>query len=120
MLQRIYGTAFADKKQLAEYLKQREEAEKRDHRKLGKELGLFTFHPLRAGRGVLAAQGHRRSTRRCTSSCAALLLDDAGYVEVKTPLSINQELWESRATGSTTRRTCSRSSPRSRRSASSR
>jgi threonyl-tRNA synthetase len=43
MLQRIYGTAFRDKKELDEYLRLREEALKRDHRKLGKELGLFTF-----------------------------------------------------------------------------
>ncbi len=46
MLQRIYGVAFQDKKELAEYLKQQEEAEKRDHRKLGKELDLFCFSNL--------------------------------------------------------------------------
>src|SRR5690606_19664310 len=45
-LQRIYGTAFPDKKQLAEYLHRLEEAKKRDHRRLGRELGLFAFHPV--------------------------------------------------------------------------
>ena len=58
-LQRIYGTAFFDKKELDAWLKQREEAEKRDHRRLGKELDLFHFHPLSPGRGVLDAEGHR-------------------------------------------------------------
>lgn len=46
MLQRLYATAFGDKKELDNYLHQLEEAKKRDHRKLGKELGLFTFHPF--------------------------------------------------------------------------
>jgi threonyl-tRNA synthetase len=46
MLTRIYGVAFENKKELDEYLKMQEEAEKRDHRKLGKEMGLFTFSPL--------------------------------------------------------------------------
>ncbi len=45
MLQRIYGTAFADKKELQQYLEQVEEAKKRDHRRIGKELDLFSFHP---------------------------------------------------------------------------
>ncbi len=48
-LQRIYGTAFFDKKGLDAWLKQREEAEKRDHRRLGKELDLFHFHPFSPG-----------------------------------------------------------------------
>ena len=70
MLQRIYGTAFADKKLLAEYLKQREEAEKRDHRKLGKELGLFAFHPLAPGSAFWLPKGTIALPRRCQSSCA--------------------------------------------------
>jgi len=48
-LQRIYGTAFFDKKDLDAWLKQQEEAKKRDHRKLGKELDLFAFHPAAPG-----------------------------------------------------------------------
>jgi threonyl-tRNA synthetase len=93
MLQRIYGTAFADKKLLAEYLKQREEAEKRDHRKLGKELGLFTFHPLAPGSAFWMPKGTILYTT-LQQFMRRLLLDDAGYVEVKTPLLYHQQLWE--------------------------
>mgnify|MGYP003694630887 CR=1 FL=1 len=57
-MQRVYGTAFVSDKELKAHLTQIEEAKKRDHRKLGRELGLFTFHPVGAGRGVLARQGH--------------------------------------------------------------
>ena len=59
MLQRVYATAFGDKKELEEYLVRLEEAKKRDHRKLGKELGLFMFHdlapasPFFTGRGTV-------------------------------------------------------------------
>ncbi len=92
-LQRIYGTAFADKKLLAEYLKQREEAEKRDHRKLGKELGLFAFHPLAPGSAFWMPKGTVLYTT-LQEFMRRLLLDDAGYVEVKTPLLYHQQLWE--------------------------
>ena len=57
MLSRIYGTAFAKQEELDAYLKQIEEAEKRDHRKLGREMDLFHFQEEGAGLGVLAAQG---------------------------------------------------------------
>jgi threonyl-tRNA synthetase len=93
MLQRIYGTAFADKKSLAEHLKQRAEAEKRDHRKLGKELGLFTFHPLAPGSAFWMPKGTILYTT-LQEFMRRLLLDDAGYVEVKTPLLYHQQLWE--------------------------
>lgn len=56
-LQRIYATAFNDKKELDEYLKNLEEAKKRDHRKLGKELGLFHFHQLSPGGPFFAPNG---------------------------------------------------------------
>jgi threonyl-tRNA synthetase len=56
-LQRIYGIAFTDKKHLGEYLVQLEEAKKRDHRKLGKELGLFYFHPLSPGAPFFTGKG---------------------------------------------------------------
>jgi threonyl-tRNA synthetase len=93
MLQRIYGTAFSDGKQLRAYLQQLEEAKRRDHRKLGKELGLFAFHPLAPGcafwlpKGTILYTTLQQFMRR-------LLLDDAGYVEVKTPLLYHRELWE--------------------------
>ena len=61
-MQRVYGTAFFSDKELQAHLARLEEAKKRDHRKVGKELGLFMFHPW-ARRGVLAAQGHRAVQR---------------------------------------------------------
>jgi threonyl-tRNA synthetase len=91
-LQRIYGTAFFDKKDLEAWLKQQEEARKRDHRKLGKELDLFAFHP--------AAPGAAFWTHRGTSLFHALgnamrgLCLRNGYQEVKTPLMYNKLLWE--------------------------
>lgn len=57
MLQRIYATAFADKKELEAYLNQLEEAKKRDHRKLGKEMGLFYFHPWAPGSPFFTGKG---------------------------------------------------------------
>ena len=57
MLQRVYATAFQDKKELEEYLKNLEEAKKRDHRKLGKELGLFMFHPWAPGSPFFTGRG---------------------------------------------------------------
>jgi threonyl-tRNA synthetase len=93
MLQRIYGTAFDNKKALAEYIKQREEAEKRDHRKLGKDLGLFAFHPLAPGSAFWMPKGTVLYTT-LQEFMRRLLLDDAGYVEVKTPLLYHQQLWE--------------------------
>src|SRR5437660_4192639 len=91
-LQRIYGTAFFEKKDLDAWLKQQEEAKKRDHRKLGKELDLFAFHP--------AAPGAAFWTHRGTllfhvlgNAMRGLCLRN-GYQEVKTPLMYNKLLWE--------------------------
>ncbi len=93
MLQRIYGTAFFDKKELDAWLKQQEEAKKRDHRKLGKELDLFDVPPRRARRGVLDARRARRSTRCSRTGCAGWTRAN-GYDEIKTPLLYNKALWE--------------------------
>ena len=57
-MQRIYGTAFFKDEDLKQYLHQIEEAKRRDHRRVGKDVGLFMFHPWAPGRGVLARQGH--------------------------------------------------------------
>ena len=57
MLQRVYATAFSDKKELEDYLFRMEEAKKRDHRKLGKELGLFHFHPYAPGSPFFTGKG---------------------------------------------------------------
>src|SRR5256712_9670218 len=91
-LQRIYGTAFFDKKDLDAWLKQQEEAKARDHRKLGKELDLFHFHPFAPGaafwtpRGTILYQVLSQNMREITLA--------NGYVEVKTPLLYNKGLWE--------------------------
>jgi threonyl-tRNA synthetase len=91
-LQRIYGTAFFDKKDLDAWLKQQEEARKRDHRKLGKELDLFAFHPSAPGavfwthRGTLLFHALSNAMR-------GLCLRN-GYQEIKTPLMYSKMLWE--------------------------
>jgi len=93
MLQRIYGTAFADKKELAAFLKQREEAEKRDHRKLGKELGLVAFHPWAPGQAFWLPRG-TILYNTLAEFMRKLLLGEGGYVEVKAPLLFNKQLFE--------------------------
>ncbi len=92
MLQRIYGTAFPSKKELDEYLRYREEAEKRDHRKLGKQLDLFSFQPVGPGfpffhpKGVVvlnALMDFWREEHR-----------KRGYDEIRTPIILDRVLWE--------------------------
>jgi len=91
-MQRIYGTAFAAEKDLKAYLAQIEEAKKRDHRKLGKELGLFMFHPWAPGS---AFWFHKGTTLYNTlANYMREVLFPAGYVEVKAPLMYNKALWE--------------------------
>ncbi len=91
-LQRIYGTAFFDKKGLDAWLKQREEAEKRDHRRLGRELDLFHFHPLSPGAAFWTPKGTAIYT--VLSAYMRQLALANGYVEIKTPLLYNKGLWE--------------------------
>src|SRR4051812_15848321 len=91
-LQRIYGTAFFDKKALDAWLKQREEAEKRDHRRLGKELDLFHFHALSPGAAFWTPKGTAMYT--VLSAYMRQLALANGYVEIKTPLLYNKGLWE--------------------------
>src|SRR5215467_13650008 len=92
MLQRIYGTAFFDKKALQQYLHQQEEAKKRDHRKLGKELDLFHFHPFSPGAAFWTPKG--TALYQTLSNYMRKLTLENGYVEVKTPLLYNKGLWE--------------------------
>ena len=92
MLQRIYGTAFFDKKALNEYLTRIEEARKRDHRKLGKELDLFQFHPYAPGAAFWTPKGTTLYTT--LSNWMRRLTAEDGYVEIKTPLMFNKGLWE--------------------------
>ncbi|WNG36760.1 threonine--tRNA ligase [Archangium violaceum] len=92
MLQRIYGTAFFDKKALQEYLTRMEEARKRDHRKLGKELDLFHFHPYSPGAAFWTPKG--TTLYNTLSAFMRRLTSETGYVEIKTPLLYNKGLWE--------------------------
>ncbi len=71
MLQRIYGTAFFDKKELDAHLAKLEEVKKRDHRKLGPALGLFAFHEVAPGARLLAAERDHALQRRSRTRCAA-------------------------------------------------
>ncbi len=91
-LQRIYGTAFFDKKDLDAWLAQQEEAKKRDHRKLGKELDLFYFHHFAPGAVFWAPKG--TVLMNVLSGAMRALCLGNGYVEIKTPLLFNKGLWE--------------------------
>lgn len=91
MLQRIYGTAFFSKKALQEHLARREEAKKRDHRRIGKDLDLFSFHQEGPGFAFMHAGGmvilneilaYWRRVHR-----------EAGYVEIRTPMILSEALW---------------------------
>ncbi|NVK20252.1 MAG: threonine--tRNA ligase [Methylocystaceae bacterium] len=92
MLQRIYGTAWTDKKALRQYLHMLEEAEKRDHRKLGKEMGLFHFQEEAVGSVFWHPHGWK--IYRTVQSYMRDRLEDAGYVEVNTPQMVDRKLWE--------------------------
>ncbi|MEO8842301.1 MAG: threonine--tRNA ligase [Kofleriaceae bacterium] len=91
-LQRIYGTAFFTQKELDAWLNQQEEARKRDHRKLGKELDLFAFHPAAPGAVFWTANGTMIFTQ-LQYAMRKLCLSN-GYFEIKTPLLYNKLLWE--------------------------
>ncbi|MEM7208428.1 MAG: threonine--tRNA ligase [Pseudomonadota bacterium] len=92
MLQRIYGTAWPDKKQLKQYLHQLEEAEKRDHRKIGKHLDLFHLHEEAPGSVFWHPKGWTVFNKLLEYMRARQ--DDAGYVEVNTPDVMDRSLWE--------------------------
>jgi threonyl-tRNA synthetase len=92
MLQRIYGTAFFDKKALQEYLTRMEEARKRDHRKLGRELDLFHLHHYAPGATFWTPKGTTLYTT--LSNWMRHLTQEDGYDEIKTPLLFNKGLWE--------------------------
>ena len=92
MLQRVYGTSFPKKAELEEYLHMMEEAKKRDHRKLGKELGLFMMREEGPGFPFFLPKGMELKNQ---------LLDywreihkKAGYVEISTPIMLSRHLWE--------------------------
>ena len=91
-LQRIYGTAFHTKKELDAWKHQQEEAKKRDHRRVGKELDLFAFHPAAPGAVFWTHKGTAIFTQLQTAMRRMCLAN--GYEEIKTPLLYNKSLWE--------------------------
>ncbi len=90
-LQRISGVAFANAKELRSYERKVEEAKKYDHRKLGKELDLFSFH--QEGVGFPFFHPHGKIVLNVLKSYLQRLLVDAGYLEVETPRMLSDELW---------------------------
>ena len=92
MLQRIYGTCWADKKQLKAYLHMVEEAEKRDHRRLGREMGLFHLQDVAAGSVFWHPKGW--TLYRTLRNYMRARLEKAGYREVNTPQMVDRMLWE--------------------------
>ncbi len=93
MLQRIYGTAFFKKKDLEEYLHNLEEAEKRDHRKLGRDLGIYTMDPL-AGVGLPLYLPKGARVIRTMQEWLRRDLYERGYEEVITPHVYNADVWK--------------------------
>ena len=91
MLQRIYGISFEKKSQLDEYLQRLEEAEKRDHRKIGKEMDLFSMHE--EGPGFPFFHPNGMILRSELESWWRNILIKNGYGEIKTPIILNEELW---------------------------
>jgi len=92
MLQRVYGTAWADKKQLKQYLHRLEEAEKRDHRRIGKQLGLF--HTQAEAPGMVFWHDHGWRIYRLVQDYIRERLRAADYQEVRTPQVVDKSLWE--------------------------
>ena len=92
MLTRIYGTAFAKKQELDDYLKMMEEAKKRDHRKLGKELGLFMMHEAGPGFPFFLPNGMR--LRNALMEYWREIHHKYHYEEISTPVILNRSLWE--------------------------
>lgn len=91
-LQRIYGTAWADKKQLKAYLQRLEEAEKRDHRKIGKALNLF--HIQEQAPGMVFWHPNGWTIWQVLEQYMRKVQKDNGYLEIKTPQIVDRSLWE--------------------------
>jgi len=92
MLQRIYGTAWLTKEELDKHLWRLEEAKKRDHRKLGRELDLFVFHDVSPGAPFWLPNG--MVLFRQLEAFWREMHDAAGYLETSTPILVNKKLWE--------------------------
>ena len=91
MLQRVYGTAWATQEELDAYLWRREEAKKRDHRRLGVALDLFSFHDVSPGSAFWHPRGQR--IWRTLETAMRELQDRRGYQEISTPILVSERLW---------------------------
>ena len=92
MLQRIYGTAWLTQEELDKHLWRLEEAKKRDHRKLGRELDLYAFHDISPGAPFWLPNGW--TVVRELERFVREVLDARGYQEISTPILVNKKLWE--------------------------
>ncbi len=92
MLQRIYGTVWESQDDLDRFLWRRAEAKKRDHRRLGAQLDLFSFHDVSPGAAFWHPKGQR--IWRTLESAMRELQDRRGYDEISTPMVVHQKLWE--------------------------
>ncbi len=92
MLQRIYGTVWASQEQLDAYLWRRAEAKKRDHRRLGVQLDLYSFHDVSPGSAFWHAKGQR--IWRTLEGAMRELQERRGYQEISTPILVDKKLWE--------------------------
>jgi threonyl-tRNA synthetase len=91
-MQRVYGTAFFKDEELKQHLHRIEEAKKRDHRRVGRDIGLFTFHPYAPGAAFWLGKG--TTLYNVLADYMRSVLFPAGYTELKTPLIFNKSLWE--------------------------
>ena len=92
MLQRIYGTAWETQEQIDQYLWRRDEARKRDHRKLGVALDLFSFHDISPGSAFWHPKGQR--LWRTLEGAMREMQERRGYQEISTPIVVSKHLWE--------------------------
>jgi threonyl-tRNA synthetase len=92
MLQRIYGTVWSTQEELDQYLWRREEAKKRDHRRLGRELDLFSFHDVSPGAAFWHPKGW--TLYRTLENAMRELQERRGYLEIYTPPLVSKRLWE--------------------------
>ncbi len=92
MLQRIYGTVWTSQADLDEFLRRREEARRRDHRRLGVQLDLYSFHDVSPGSAFWHPKGQK--LWRTLEGAIREVQDRRGYQEVSTPLLVHKKLWE--------------------------
>ena len=92
MLQRIYGTVWANQEDLDRFIWRREEAKRRDHRRLGLQLDLFSFHDVSPGSAFWHPKGQR--LWRTLETAMRELQERRGYQEVSTPILVSKKLWE--------------------------